>query len=482
MLALVVGISSHRSARAEDVSTGIRFLSHDEHGASCRLSVVASIDEVNQAACWQNALSGLFAFYDRDADGQLSEAEAARLPSSFALRQIVWNPLSPVAGRLRHSERMDTNGDGTIGLSEMIEFYQNAEVDGLTIGVGANEHAKLLDSALTAAFTDVEPISLAILERRMNELDVNRDELLSPVELQQSVAYPGSTCSLRWPRTLDENSLPELIRSLPLRIVSANHENDGLAGGDSQIIEARFSTSNLSTDNHENVVPDSQTAAEANDSAVRCVVDQPGLWIGVRVDSGTMASKIAAVEARIRSAFDVHDADRNGSLTIDEAEPNNASLVCGLFDLADRNDNRAVDHQELAAWLSVQRRLAESQITVSVLDLRSEWFAALDANFDGALSLRELRGLCDEPLASQTAGKPTVDGTPPRRRLLIVISHGRPRDLLATRTAAGPTWFQALDRNQDRDVSRQEFIGPAAAFDRYDADSDGLISASEASR
>jgi EF hand len=37
-----------------------------------------------------------------------------------------------------------------------------------------------------------------------------------------------------------------------------------------------------------------------------------------------------------------------------------------------------------------------------------------------------------------------------------------------------------MDRNRDGDISRREFLGPRADFDRLDRDRDGLIDAQEA--
>ena len=51
-----------------------------------------------------------------------------------------------------------------------------------------------------------------------------------------------------------------------------------------------------------------------------------------------------------------------------------------------------------------------------------------------------------------------------------------------SRPAAGPDWFQKMDRNHDGDVSRREFLGPRDQFDRLDRDNDGLIDADEASK
>ena len=39
-----------------------------------------------------------------------------------------------------------------------------------------------------------------------------------------------------------------------------------------------------------------------------------------------------------------------------------------------------------------------------------------------------------------------------------------------------------MDRNRDGDVSRREFLGPRAEFDRLDRDHDGLIDAEEAAK
>jgi hypothetical protein len=48
--------------------------------------------------------------------------------------------------------------------------------------------------------------------------------------------------------------------------------------------------------------------------------------------------------------------------------------------------------------------------------------------------------------------------------------------------ARGPSWFRKMDRNQDGDLSRREWLGTEEEFRRLDADGDGLISAEEAQR
>ena len=46
--------------------------------------------------------------------------------------------------------------------------------------------------------------------------------------------------------------------------------------------------------------------------------------------------------------------------------------------------------------------------------------------------------------------------------------------------SSGPVWFRGMDRNQDGDISRKEFLGTDAAFQKWDKDKDGLIGVAEA--
>jgi Ca2+-binding EF-hand superfamily protein len=116
------------------------------------------------------------------------------------------------------------------------------------------------------------------------------------------------------------------------------------------------------------------------------------------------------------------------------------------------------------------------------LDSGPSLFEALDSDADGALSVRELRGAWQrlEKLGCITAGK--LDLTKLPRRIRFVVSLGPPVSLLRRVPREGPAWFVAMDRNNDGDVSRREFLGDEAAFRKLDTDGDGLISRAEAEK
>jgi hypothetical protein len=76
----------------------------------------------------------------------------------------------------------------------------------------------------------------------------------------------------------------------------------------------------------------------------------------------------------------------------------------------------------------------------------------------------------------------TFDRAKLPRQLLAAVSRGHPRAALGKPARTGPEWFLAMDRNGDGVVSRREFTGPADAFDKLDADKDGVLGAAEAAK
>ncbi len=107
----------------------------------------------------------------------------------------------------------------------------------------------------------------------------------------------------------------------------------------------------------------------------------------------------------------------------------------------------------------------------------------LDANYDGSLSVPELRHAWDRIKKADcltTEGK--FDSVKLPRHLVLTASRGHPLNTLGSARQGGPTWFRAMDRNGDGYVSRREFTGVVDLFDKLDRDKDGFISPEEAEK
>ncbi|WP_020468796.1 EF-hand domain-containing protein [Zavarzinella formosa] len=124
---------------------------------------------------------------------------------------------------------------------------------------------------------------------------------------------------------------------------------------------------------------------------------------------------------------------------------------------------------------------ANSLVLLTVLDHGNGLFELLDADRDGNLSIREIRGALDRVTSAGLMKDGKYDPAAPLpRQLIATASRGHPLTPLGTGRRAGPSWFRAMDRNGDGDVSRREFTGTAADFQKLDTDGDGLISPAEA--
>lgn len=115
----------------------------------------------------------------------------------------------------------------------------------------------------------------------------------------------------------------------------------------------------------------------------------------------------------------------------------------------------------------------------------------MDPNADAQVTLRELRGAAARlsPLDTNQDGTLSADELLPTLRICVGrgptvhqhLSQLRSMANPVTRpTASVPEWFARMDKNQDRDLTRGEFLGNDQQFEKLDADGDGLIHVTEA--
>ena len=115
----------------------------------------------------------------------------------------------------------------------------------------------------------------------------------------------------------------------------------------------------------------------------------------------------------------------------------------------------------------------------------------LDPNDDGRITIRERRQLVDRLKAFDVDGNGEITQSEAQSPIRICVGLGPTvhNELASLRSMVvasdvsaetGPDWFVRMDRNNDNDLSRSEFPGTDEQFDSLDADSDKLISATEA--
>jgi len=232
----------------------------------------------------------------------------------------------------------------------------------------------------------------------------------------------------------------------------------------------------------------------------RLIID--GMPIGLRAYGGGKGTRNIMVNFVLQYVSG-YDSDKNGYLSEDEFPPMQQQLaqiqVNGTFRDVDMDGDEMVNREEIRNYIERDNIATQSRIDVSVKQDGKTLFKLLDANADRRLSRRELLTgfdvlaeydlsedgqLTEEELGTAYALKISLGQNDSMR-----MGSMRNMNMQASSTDAilpglsgleGPEWFRRMDRNQDRDVSRREFLGPQAIFARLDADKDGLLSATEA--
>jgi Ca2+-binding EF-hand superfamily protein len=240
------------------------------------------------------------------------------------------------------------------------------------------------------------------------------------------------------------------------------------------------------------VVPGALRLVQKQDSADSCTLETSGLVLtfGAKRTRGATGDRRSFYALR----FKLIDKDKNGYL--DAKEFPSLGLPQADFKAVDRDHDGKITQSELLDFLGSERPAVVNRVVLSVSDDSRSLFDFLDTRPDGRLSPRELNAASERlrELDRNHDGRITIPdlltrltveaevGNPPeptRNLLMVPQAQQRPP---AVPPEVGPEWFRRMDRNYDGDVSRREFIGPRAVFDRLDLDHDGLLSPEEAAQ
>lgn len=390
------------------------------------------------------ALAALFRFYDINDDQRLDQSEAVEIASPAGLRQLPLGRLLPTM--VKRPSSIDRNEDGVLMQEEFQAYYMASSQAGLWVTCDVTPRTAEMNHALLRAMQiepgdsiDQEHIQMAMA--RLATLDTNADELISPGEILSGHIYPGIT---------------------PMRMVS---------GRDAAVDSIR----NLSV---------TRRSATADDHRWSIDLDQADVVLNSHSKSTSVRLHLAEADAsRAEVALNdlvsqfVSGAGDDDELKLSEvAGMQNQVDLQQLIPLADRNRDDILSAQEFDQWQAVVRAYVRSVVVVTILDFEQNLFTGLDGNFDGSLSSQELAD------AWQTwsqdgvvrGGKFLPAELP--RQLRILVSHGPCQQLLDQGSSEGPPWFQAMDRNRDGRISRDEFPASSDIFTNMDRDGDGYLS------
>jgi Ca2+-binding EF-hand superfamily protein len=198
-------------------------------------------------------------------------------------------------------------------------------------------------------------------------------------------------------------------------------------------------------------------------------------------------------EKAYKARFAAADTDNNAYLEQKEVERN--PYFRNTFRLMDRDGDGKVFEEEMLVFVNRISAAASSGTVLYISNAGRNLFEILDLNRDRRLSRRELMAAvarmelwdADGDKHVTKAELPTHFRLTLGRTRLGIFGSTVPAPVargyapvVISRNGAGPLWFRKMDRNQDGDVSRREFVGSRKKFEELDADDDGLIDASEA--
>jgi Ca2+-binding EF-hand superfamily protein len=490
-------------------------------------------------ASWLDAVKAIHKYLDRDGDGTLTREEADRGSLPLMVRTATGG-----AAALPRADLDTSPKDGRVSLEELADVLRPAlgpfRVQVGRLAIDRNDALfNHLDRDKDGTLTKDE---LAAAVSSLHRFDLDDNELIDPNELEP-FSNPSAALTQDQIRRGKYAPVPAVIELSsddpsfrPVRLLLKKYDkgtNDGAAAGDN-----RLSAGEFGIDPKDFASADTDSDGELDSEELRRYLGRvsPELQLAVKLSgSGSAATTIEAsgsgssllppgVQIHRLSAADIEIAvgevnlefhadggeqavefarryyadqfqatDKDNNKYLEKSEVKDHGPFAALFDIMDRDGDGKITMKEVDEFVDRQSMAARSQIVLSVADQGRAIFALVDRNRDRHLGVREIREAVARVSSWDRNGDGLIRSDEIPHHYELSIGRGQitgvgmssfHSPVLSSRSASpapeGPNWFRKMDRNRDGDISRREFLGPRAAFERLDADGDGLISAAEA--
>lgn len=502
-----------------------------------RVQIHVTVDDVAVDLVWRNHLKTLFAAFDRDRDGYLNRFEIEHIYSAAGMATLIGGNAHRNLSQPPTLEELDRDGDNRVSFDEFAYYYREAAEDLVlprSISIDSAPNRKMTEQLFAALDLNkdgkLSKSEVRDAEKILLSLDQNEDECLSPNELNLGGADRSSaikpvpiddapTAEAASDLQLFRTAIPATIVPQLLQRYDANKDaflTQKEIGFDKETFD-RFDANRdgkLSAAELElwRTGPPDFTAnvnisdlADRRKMTIQYASGKP-LPAGLEIRRSSTGRLVLRVGRQLLDLY----AGAAPSYVVDRLDeevkstyPMGKSIVTEndigaqqfqflriVFDAADFNGDGKLTREEYAKYMRLQQSTIDLATIAGYATRTPSLFHLMDENGDGKLSVRELRTAWDRLIVLEPGS-----GTEVTRDAILPsasIRFGRASSWLhadyatsmnivpAPRKVAGPLWMQMMDRNGDGDISRLEFLGTRAEFDRIDTDKDGIISTAEA--